>query len=88
MEQINSGQLESFIQRIERLTEEKKNISTDISEVFREAKNMGFDVKIMRQILKLRAMDEADRQEQEYLVELYKKALKLNTEENMFEDVA
>jgi uncharacterized protein (UPF0335 family) len=67
--------LRSFIQRIERLEEEKKTISEDIREVFAEAKSNGFDPKIMRQVLKLRRMETADRQEQEALLETYLAAL-------------
>ncbi|MFX4220361.1 MAG: DUF2312 domain-containing protein [Thalassobaculum sp.] len=72
---INAGQLESFIQRIENLEEEKANLMADIREIFAEAKANGYDVKIMRQILKLRKMEEDDRDEQETLLEVYKRAL-------------
>ncbi|WP_420563518.1 DUF2312 domain-containing protein [Thalassobaculum sp.] len=72
---INAGQLESFIQRIENLEEEKANLAADIREIFAEAKAQGYDVKIMRQILKLRKMEEDDRDEQETLLEVYKRAL-------------
>lgn len=67
--------LKSFIERIERLNEEKAGIGEDIKEVFGEAKGTGFDVKIMRQIIKLRKMEQADRLEQEELLDLYKRAL-------------
>ena len=59
----DANQLNSFIDRIERLEEEKKELSADIREVFSEAKGAGFDVKVMRQVLKLRKMDPADRAE-------------------------
>ncbi|WPZ35226.1 DUF2312 domain-containing protein [Thalassobaculum sp. OXR-137] len=72
---INAGQLESFIQRIENLEEEKANLAADIREIFAEAKAQGYDVKIMRQILKLRKMEEDDRDELETLLEVYKRAL-------------
>jgi uncharacterized protein (UPF0335 family) len=72
---IASERLQSFIDRVERLEEEKKNLMDDIKDVFAEAKATGFDVKIMRQVLKLRKLDKADRQEQEHLLELYKRAL-------------
>jgi len=72
---IAAEQLRSFIERIERLEEDKKTIAEDIKEVFAEAKGNGFDVKIMRQILRLRKMDEADLDEQEALLDLYKRAL-------------
>ena len=72
---IASDRLRSLIERIEKLEEDKKEISTDIREVFAEAKSAGFDVKIMRAILKLRKMDAADRDEQEMLIDTYRKAL-------------
>tara|TARA_B100001179_G_C18442666_1_gene339523 strand:+ start:282 stop:560 length:279 start_codon:yes stop_codon:yes gene_type:complete len=72
---IAGDQLRSFIERIEKLEAEKADIATDIREVFSEAKGNGFDVKTMRQILKLRNMDSADRDEAEYLLETYKRAL-------------
>lgn len=72
---IAADRLRSLIERIERLEEEKKGISSDIRDIFAEAKSAGFDVKIMRQIIKLRKMSAEDRDNQEYLIELYKKAL-------------
>lgn len=72
---VAGERLRSFIQRIERLEEEKKTISEDIREVFAEAKSNGFDPKIMRQVIKLRKMEVADRQEQEALLETYLTAL-------------
>lgn len=67
--------LRSLIERIERLEEEKKALGSDIRDIFAEAKSAGFDVKIMRTILKLRKMNAADRDEQEFLLETYRKAL-------------
>lgn len=72
---IDAGHLESFIQRIERLESEKKNLAEDIKEVWAEAKGAGFDVKIMKECIKLRAMDKADLSEKELLLETYKRAL-------------
>ena len=72
---IASERLQSFIDRVERLEEEKKALMDDIKDVFAEAKATGFDVKIMRQVLKLRKLDKEDRQEQEHLLELDKRAL-------------
>lgn len=72
---IASDRLRSLIERIEKLEEDKKEIATDIREVFAEAKSAGFDVKIMRAILKLRKMDAATRDEQEFLIDTYRKAL-------------
>ena len=67
--------LKSFIERIEKLEEEKNNITLDIKEVLSEAKGMGYDPKIMRKILILRKMDIDERLEQEALLDTYRKAL-------------
>lgn len=74
---IAADRLRSLIERIERLEEEKKGIAADIRDIFAEAKSAGFDVKIMRTILKLRKMDAADRDEEEAVLEVYRKALDL-----------
>ena len=74
---VSAEQLTTIIQRVERLEEEKSSIQEDIKEVFAEAKSAGFDVKILKQIVKLRKMDQADRQEMELLLETYKRALNL-----------
>jgi uncharacterized protein (UPF0335 family) len=71
--------LRTFIERIERLEEEKAGIAADIKEVFAEAKGTGFDVKVMRQIIKLRKQDVEDRREEEELLDLYKRALGMLT---------
>jgi len=67
--------LRSFIERIERLEEEKAALTADIREVYSEAKGTGFDTKIMRQIVRMRKLDTADRQEQEAVLDLYMTAL-------------
>lgn len=72
---INGERLKSFIERVERLHEEREALSSDIRDVFLEAKGTGFDTKIMKQIIKLRRMDRADVQEAETLLDLYKRAL-------------
>lgn len=72
---IAAGQLRSFIERIERLEEEKKGISDDIRDVFAEAKGTGFDTKVMRQVIRIRKMDKAERQETEAILDLYLNAL-------------
>lgn len=72
---IAGDRLKSFIERIERLEEEKRALAEDIKEVFAEAKGVGFDVKTMRQIIKLRRLDEDDRDEQEALLDTYMRAL-------------
>lgn len=73
--QIDKGRLESFIQRIERLNEEKANITADIKEVYSEAGSSGFDVKIMRKIVAERKKSTKDRQEEQTLLDLYRNAL-------------
>ena len=72
---IAAEQLRSFIERIERLEEEKAALAADIKDVFAEAKSSGFETKIMRQILRMRKMEPNDLQEQETLLELYMRAL-------------
>lgn len=72
---IASGQLRAFIERIERLEEEKQTIADDIKEVFAEAKGTGFDVKAMRTIIRMRKKDAAERQEEEAILDLYLNAL-------------
>ncbi len=74
---IAAQRLRSFIERVERLEEEKAALAADIREVYAEAKGDGFDVKTMRQIVRLRKLDSADRDEQEALLDLYKSALGL-----------
>lgn len=71
----DAGKLSSFIERIERLEEERRELGADIREIFAEAKGNGYDVKVMRQILRLRKMTPADRAEAEYLRDEYKKLL-------------
>ena len=68
-------QLKSFIDRIERLEEERAALSADIKEVYSEAKGTGFDTKIMRQVIRLRKLEKADFQEQEAILDLYLSAL-------------
>ena len=72
---IAADRLRSLVERIERLEEEKQALAGDIREVFAEAKGAGFDTKIMRQVIRIRKMNEADLQEQEELIEVYKRAL-------------
>lgn len=69
----DSGKFTQFIERIERLEEEKAGLQADIREIYAEAKGQGFDIKVMRQIIKLRKMDPADRAENEFLRDEYKK---------------
>ncbi len=72
---IAGERLRSFIERIERLEEEKRVLADDIKEVYAEAKGSGFDVKTMRQLIRLRRIDKDDLDEQETLLDLYKRAL-------------
>ena len=67
--------LSSFIERIERLEEERNALTADIREVYSEAKGTGFDTKIMRQVVRMRKLDKADFQEQEAMLDLYLNAL-------------
>jgi uncharacterized protein (UPF0335 family) len=76
---IAGDRLKSFIERIERLEEEKATIATDIKEVYSEAKSVGFDVKIMRELIKLRKLDASEMTEQELMLETYKRALGMQT---------
>lgn len=67
--------LRSFVERIERLEEEKASLTADVREVYSEAKGQGFDTKILRQVVALRKLDTADRQESEAVLDLYLTAL-------------
>ena len=72
---IAVDRLRSLIERVERLEEEKARIASDIRDIKDEARSAGFDVKIINAILKLRKMDQSERDENEFLLETYKKAL-------------
>lgn len=72
---MSAEHLKQYIERVERLEEEKKNVAEDIKEVYNEAKGNGFDAKTMRAIIKLRKMEANDRDEQEHLLDIYKRAL-------------
>lgn len=72
---VAGDQLKSYIERIEKLEEEKAALALDIREVFAEAKANGFDTKTMRQVIKLRKMEHAERDEQEHMLDLYKRVL-------------
>jgi len=77
-EEVNAGHLRAFIERIERLEEEKKALADDIKDVYAEAKGTGFDVKVMRKIISIRKQDHDKRIEEETILELYMAALGLN----------
>jgi uncharacterized protein (UPF0335 family) len=72
---INSAHLKAFIERIERLEEEKRALAGDIKDVYAEAKGTGYDVKIMRKTVALRRLDHAKRKEEKALLEAYLSAL-------------
>ncbi len=69
------GKLKSLIERIERLEEDKAAVAVDLKEVYGEAKSEGFDTKIIRKVVRLRAQDKAKRQEEEALIDLYISAI-------------
>ena len=72
---ISAERLRSLIERIERLEEERKALSSDIKDIFAEAKSAGFDVKVMRQVIRLRKQEPAEIEEQETLLDVYRRAL-------------
>lgn len=72
---IDGNRLLSYIERIERIEEEKKALQNDIKEIFEEAKSSNFDVKAIKELLKLRKKDENDRLEEEFILAEYKRAL-------------
>ncbi len=80
---VAGAQLKSLIERIERLEEEKRALGEDIKEVYAEAKGTGFEPKIMRQIIKIRKMDQDEHDEQESLLDVYKRALGMLPESNV-----
>ena len=74
---VDVNRLQSIIERIERLEKEKRELSRDINDIYAEAKGSGYDVKILREIIKLRRKSEMERQEEEYLLDTYRKALNI-----------
>ena len=72
---VARDQLRAFIERIERMEEEKKAISDDIKEIYAEAKGMGYDTKVLRQVVRIRKQDQHERAEQEAILDLYLHAL-------------
>lgn len=72
---VAQDQLRAFVERIERMEEEKKAIADDIKEIYAEAKANGFDTKVLRQVVRIRKQDHSERMEQEALLELYMTAL-------------
>lgn len=72
---ISGDYLKGYLERIERLSEEKDTITADVRDVYAEAKGNGFDVKILRAIIRLRKLSKPEQEEQETLIELYKSAI-------------
>ena len=72
---VAADELRAFIERIERLEEEKKTISDDVKDVYGEAKSRGYDVKVLRKIVSIRKQDQNERQEQDAILDLYMQAL-------------
>lgn len=72
---VAAQELKQFVERIERLEEEKKALADDIKDVFAEMKGRGFDTKVVRQVIRIRKQDHAERQEMEAILELYLSAL-------------
>jgi len=77
-EEVNASHLLAFIERIERLEEEKKALAEDIKDVYSEAKGNGFDIKIIRKIVSMRKQDRDKRQEEEEILGLYLAAIGMN----------
>lgn len=75
---VAGDELNLLFERIEKMEEQKKEIAEDIRDVFAEGKSRGYDVKIMKQVLRLRAMDGDKRQEERYLVDAYSSAIGLD----------
>ena len=74
---VAGSRLKAFVERIEKLEEEKSAVSTDIKDVYGEAKGTGFDVKTLRKLIRLRKMDQEKRREEDELLELYRAAIGL-----------
>ncbi len=72
---IAAGRLRSLIERVERLEEERKALGSDIKDIFSEAKSAGFDVKVIRQLIRIRKQEPAEVEEQETLLDVYRRAL-------------
>ena len=72
---IAGDRLRSLIERIERLEEERKSLSSDIKDIFGEAKSAGFDIKVIRQLIRIRKQEPAEVEEQETLLDVYRRAI-------------
>ncbi len=85
--QVAADQLRTIIERIEHLEEEKKNISDEIKDVIGEANGLGYDTKAIRTIIRLRKKDDADRKEEEMILDVYMKALGMR-QPDLFDEAA
>ena len=72
---IAADRLRSIVERVERLEEERKGLAGDIKDIFTEAKSAGFDVKVLRQIIRIRKQEPSEVEEQETLLDIYRRAL-------------
>lgn len=84
LDSVEAGELQSFIEQIERMEEERAALGNDIRELFAAAKSAGFDIRTMRQVLKLRKIDPIEQREQENLLELYRQAVGIGVHECWF----
>ncbi|WP_375604122.1 DUF2312 domain-containing protein [Wolbachia endosymbiont of Anurida maritima] len=78
---ITTEELKGYIERIEKLEQEKRDVQDHIRDVYAKAADEGWDTKVMKQIIRLRKMDDDDREEQEILLDTYKRALGMSCEE-------
>ena len=83
---VASNQLRAFIERIERLEEEKKTIADDIKDVYGEAKAMGYDTKVLRKVVSIRKLDQNERMEQEAVLDTYLAALGMLPQDERIEE--
>lgn len=82
---ITAEELKGYIERIEKLEQEKRDVQDHIRDVYAKAADEGWDIKVMKQIIRLRKMDDDDREEQEILLDTYKRALGMSHEEELSE---
>ncbi|MFP3014859.1 MAG: DUF2312 domain-containing protein [Wolbachia sp.] len=82
---ITAEELKGYIERIEKLEQEKRDVQDHIRDVYAKAADEGWDIKVMKQIIRLRKMDNDDREEQEILLDTYKRALGMSHEEELSE---
>ncbi|MBA8754619.1 MULTISPECIES: DUF2312 domain-containing protein [Wolbachia] len=82
---ITAEELKGYIERIEKLEQEKRDVQDHIRDVYAKAADEGWDIKVMKQIIRLRKMDDDDREEQEILLDTYKRALGMSCEEELSE---